>query len=52
MEDVWQNRGGEPSDRPLKTKGFAFKSTALEIAEERKRKKREEQAAIFYQDHP
>ncbi len=52
MDRIWRSRGGRPHLRPLKTGGFGFKTTAQEIAAERRRKKRETRDKIFYQAHP
>jgi hypothetical protein len=39
MDEIWKKRGGKPNHRPIKTGGNAFKTTANEIASERKRRK-------------
>lgn len=51
-DDLVRQRGGDPDYRIPKTRGFAFKSTASEIARERERTKREAEKAIFYNPGP
>jgi len=52
MKAIWQQRGGDPNYRPLKKRGFLFRSSPLEMRNERAKKIADARRPKLYQAHP